>query len=258
MWSNDGKQIAFDTWKGIFGESLTDVHIIVTDSEGKDLKDLGQGAMPSFSPDGKKIAYSKYEPRGVYVMNADGTGEQLIDSEGWCAKWSPKKDELLYTVNDSAGANICVKDLKTGDQRILLKTQYQSIYWGLSWSPDGQWICFNGNGTDVAVVNADGEEKGFKVLISGEDSQVKKVQYYFGWSPDSKQILANMQMDDSKYSLMYLLDREGKTPPKPLAGQDTHRSSGGVAWSPDGKKILGGTRFAPLAPAEKKQAEKSE
>ena len=159
----DGSKISFDCWHSFLGDDYTKSHIYVANSDGSSPRDLGDGTLSSWSPEGKRIAYSRYSPNsGIWVMKADGTDTQLIDAEGWSADWSPKADELAYIL----GANICVCDLKTKKQRNLLDKEYSGIYWGVAWSPDGRWICFQGTlpggGSELALVDAQGQAKGFK------------------------------------------------------------------------------------------------
>ena len=79
-------------------------------------------------------------------MNADGTGRQLIDASGWGSQWSPKRNEIAYTVNEQRRAELVVYDVAKQQRRTLpLENAYSQIYWGLTWSPDGKWICFKGN-----------------------------------------------------------------------------------------------------------------
>jgi uncharacterized protein (TIGR03067 family) len=239
-WSHDGSKITFDCWRSLFGENYGSSHVFVVNSDGSKPKDLGDGTLPSWSPDGKQIVYSRYSStRGIWVMNADGSDNHLIDPDGWSADWSPKKDELAYTVN----TDLCVHDLKTRQRRILLEKEYSQVLWGLSWSPDGQWICFKGNlpdgSSEVAIVHADGQAKGFKVLLPNKAiSGVKEFSGYFSWSPDGKRVIVPMLMEGDANLQLFLLDPEGKTPPQKLAGQDPSVRNYGSSWSPDGKKIV--------------------
>lgn len=140
-WSPDGKKIAVDTWNMLIGDDWPQSHVYVLNADGSSPTDLGDGTLPSWLPDGKRITYSRRNPSGrIWIMNADGSDKQMIDENGWSSDWSPKKDkdEIAFT----SGNNICVLDLKTKQRRMILKKEYNGIYWGIVWSPDGQWICF--------------------------------------------------------------------------------------------------------------------
>ena len=89
-WSCDGSTLAFDAWRSAQGETYVNAHIFVCNADGAQLKDIGVGAMPSWSPDGNRIVFSNYSPRGVWIMNADGTGRELLDADGWGGEWCPK------------------------------------------------------------------------------------------------------------------------------------------------------------------------
>jgi len=240
-WSSDGSKIGFDAWRSIYGENYVAAHLFVCSADGGGLKDLGPGAMPSWSPDGKRITFSCYDPRGVWTMNADGTGRELLDAQGWGAEWRPKRDEISYSVYQSGGANIRVRDLAKGTSRDLLDDRYEQIYWGMAWSPDGQWLAFKGvseQRTELAVVHAEGHGKGFRVLLPKAMPDVKDIMQGFAWSPDSRQILVGLITPDNPARHLYLIDAEGKVPPKPLPGLRKGRWHNDVAWSPDGKHIL--------------------
>ena len=66
-----------------------------------------QTLSPVYSPDGRRIAYFEAngdEFRGIYVMNADGTGDRKIvenffpsSASGTAASWSPDGNRLYYT-----------------------------------------------------------------------------------------------------------------------------------------------------------------
>jgi Tol biopolymer transport system component len=241
-WSPDGSKISFDCWHAFVGDDWGQSHVYVAKADGSSPKDLGDGTLSSWSPDGKRIVYSRYSPNnGIWVMNADGTSPALIDSDGWSADWLPKSDELAYTL----GSNICVYDLKANKRRNLLDKEYSGIYWGLSWSPDGRRICFQGTlpggGSELALVDAEGQAKGFKVLLPSKSaSEMIDFQTCFTWSPDGKQIALSMMMQGDSKTQIYVLDVEGKEPPRRLADQDPNAKNYTPAWSPDGKRIAFG------------------
>ncbi len=160
-WSRDGKRIAFDAWKSVYGEGLNSAHVLLVNADGRGMKDLGPGAMPSWSLDDKQLAFSSYGPdRGVCIMSADGSDRRCVAPDGWGVRWSPKRNELVFTVYDNGHADLCIYDVAKQERRLLLDRAYQRIYWGLAWSPDGAWIAFKGflpeGGAEFAAVSAAG------------------------------------------------------------------------------------------------------
>jgi TolB protein len=241
-WSRDGSKIAFDAWRSLIGENYFNSHVFVVNADGSDMKDLGDGATPSFSPDGKRIAYNRYNPNnGVWIMNADGSDKKRIASEGFCVRWSPKGDELLYGTQDNA--NLCIHDLKSQENRILLKKKYRQVFWGFCWSPDAKWICFKGdlqNGeSQVAMVDPKGEAEGFKVLLpSSEIPGAGNTDSCFSWSPDGKKILVSATLQGDIDQQLYILNLDGKTPLERLPGQNPATKNYFSCWSPDGEKVV--------------------
>ncbi len=243
-WSPDGKLVACDAWNLARGEYYAKGHLTLVPVEGGELTDLGLGGMPSWSPDGKRIAHCRYSPvRGVWIINADGKDEKLIDGDGWGVDWSPVGNEIAYTKSSSSGADIYILDPDTEDRRMLLKTEeYRSIYWNLSWSPDGKSICFIGvraDGTkEVATVSSQGDGKGFKVLFSTKTApQYEALRTIVSWAGSTEQILVSMKGPEDRFRQLYILDAEGEKPPKLFPGQDPDCDNGDMAWSSDGKQI---------------------
>ncbi|MCZ7571280.1 MAG: hypothetical protein M5U01_22260 [Ardenticatenaceae bacterium] len=68
--------------------------IYTVNLDGTDLRQVGAGIDPSWSPDGEQITYADWnEPRGIYVMNADGSNvTRLYDaSETRSPKVEPRR-----------------------------------------------------------------------------------------------------------------------------------------------------------------------
>ncbi len=239
LWSSDGTKIAFDAWKSAVGEDYGDAHVFVVSSDGTLPRDLGPGAMPSWSPRGKRITFSQYSPnQGVWIMNADGSDRQLLDSRGWSSRWSPDGTEIAYVVYGEQ-ANICVYDVIEGQRRLVLDEEhrhYRGISHGFTWSPDGKWLCFRGGRGpeqwEVAIVHADGSRRGFRVRLE------RKIAPNIAWSPDGQRILVPIWTEDTKTHQIYALDCDSDDPPKLLAGQPSTRNNMEMGWSPDGKTIV--------------------
>ncbi len=243
-WSSDGKQIACDAWWPSRGEDYADAHMTLVPVDGSEITDLGSGAMPSWSPDGKRLAFCQYSPnRGVWVMKADGTEQKLIDADGWGVDWSPVGNEIAYTIR-SNGANIRVVDPDTGSARTLLDDgDFSSIYWNLSWSPDGRSICFIGlrpDGTrQVATVSAEGDAEQARVIHPAKQApQYEALRSIVAWDGNTQQILVSMKGPHDRFRQLYVLDAQGKQLPKLLPGQNPEHDNGDMAWSPDGKRAV--------------------
>jgi len=95
-WSPDGTQIAFRLGSASGGA----IHVMNADgSNVRKLTDApGNNRKPTWSPDGKQIAFERDEQ--IFVMNADGTGEQMLtptDSNGdRYPDWSPIGDKIAF------------------------------------------------------------------------------------------------------------------------------------------------------------------
>ncbi len=232
-WSPDGKQIAFDAWRE--PEKFSNVHMFIINADGTGLRDLGAGAMPNFSPDGKRIALSW---SGVHIMNVDGTGKQLIDRSGWGAQWSPDGKMIAF----GKSGNIVVYDLENKESRMILEGDHARLYdynyWNLGWSRDSKHICFKGRRRDnrkneVVVTNVVGSSKGFKVLLKRETNAC------FKWHADGKRILISMQDPMRKIFQLYMVNREEKKPqPRRFVGQAIDAHNLDADWSPDDKWIV--------------------
>jgi hypothetical protein len=110
-WSADGKTVVLDMSHG--PSSTTTV--MMMNADGSDLRNLGLGFMPSFSPDGKQVVFSQ-SGRSIATVNADGSDRKVFASRGWGSKWSPDGKYIAY----ADGRNIVLADPKTKERRNLL------------------------------------------------------------------------------------------------------------------------------------------
>jgi Tol biopolymer transport system component len=159
-WSPNGNQIAYCF------ERHDDVKFIfIINIDGSDDNPLVNGCMPTWSPDGRRIAFeahSRDERNGsinLFVVNVDGSNKVALttdeDAIEMSPAWSPDGKRIAF-VSNSGGIYVVNAD---GSNMIQLTNDQQVEYSEPSWSPDGSKIAFvsDRDGHDnIYVMNADG------------------------------------------------------------------------------------------------------
>lgn len=256
-WSPDGGKIAFDAFRSMAGDGIGDTRIFVVNADGTSLANLGFGAMPSWSPDGKQLTCSQYGMEGgpeygIWVMKADGSGGELIDLSGWGSQWSPKRNEIAYVTQHDDEVRLVVYDLVKRKSRMLpTKNAYSQIYWGHRWSADGKWVCFKGElvegGCEIAIVSAEEGKREFKVIVPNTaQPEASSANSAVGWSGSGREILVATRTKAVPMMRIYIFDVAGVKPPKLFPGIPEEWECFSPASSFDGKKVV----FTAVPPVE--------
>ncbi len=195
-WSPDGSQIVFLSNRddpdpqGCFPKCLYQLYVI--DADGSDEHKLVEAESsihhPDWHPSGEKISFdTEFNLQGdVYVVNADGSGLQLLIEDGFWADWSPDGAQIVFGSNREGNVEIYAADADGSSQRRL--TENGRLDFFPAWSPDGRRIAFaTMEQKQIFVMNADGtDEQQLTYQGLNEDP---------AWSPDGTQIVFQSTRD---------------------------------------------------------------
>jgi len=186
---------------------------------------------PSWSPDGKKMAYVSFERKSaaIYVQTL-ATGERTRVAEfpgiNGAPAWSPDGTKLALTLSKDGSPDIYVLNLSTRSLQKLTKSF--AIDTEPSWSPDGSSIVFTsdrgGNPQLYMVPSQGGQEK--RLTFSGDYNARAS------FSPDGKSIvMVHGNGNDYRIAVMELASRAINV----LTGG---RSDESPSFAPNGTMIL--------------------
>jgi Tol biopolymer transport system component/DNA-binding winged helix-turn-helix (wHTH) protein len=228
--SPDGNQVAFS-----FGEEGKDKCGIYTILIGGDkalrLTTAAGDAYPSWSPDGRRVAFYRYSERGtaIYTVPALGGMEQRLHtgfSGPWAMglDWSPDGKVLAFSEGqeDKNRAWIALLSLADSTTRPLTSPSNQEYDSSPAFSPDGSTLAFvrgivAGVVSDLYVVPAAG---GTPKRLTFDKTWILGS---LAWTPDSREIVFSSTRGG--LGALWRISASGGTP-RPVAGV------GVIAWSP--------------------------
>ncbi len=180
--SPDGTQIAFDSDRE--GERA----VFIADASGKNVRRVsgdGFAAIPSWSPDGRMLAFVRAEPGHPRVWNLwtkdmeSGQMRRLTSyrvGQPWGASWFPDGTRVAY----SHETRLHILDLASGKERVFDSPVTARLVRTPAVSPDGRRVIFqvSQDGTWLLDV-ADGAMR--KVLSDPSAEE-------YSWAPDGRRV----------------------------------------------------------------------
>ena len=223
--------------------SLGNPEIYVMNPDGTDQQRLtyhdGQDNRPSWSPDGRRIAFSRVggSEVDIFLMNADGTELTRLTNQtaagpgARSATWSPDGRRIAF--QSFVRPDIYV--INVDGTGLVNLTNHPARDGFPDWSPDGRKIAFTSNrdGNDeVYVMNADGTDP-VRLTVNARLDTSPRWNLSPEWSPDGRRIAFASDRDGDEE--IYVINADG-TQLRRLTfnpGEDGHPS-----WSPDGRQIV--------------------
>jgi Tol biopolymer transport system component len=206
--------------------------------DGSEQTVIATGSSPSWSGDGKRLAFEKEECSSYnyygYEYSTCHTSINVIDPEtlhlrvlglGSMPAWSPKADAIAFV--GSNGELMVVPSSGIAPRRVTILGGIEASE--PSWSPDGSMIAFScrasGGLSRLCITNADGT--GFRQLTDSTSNTA----YHPAWSPDGTRIA--FTSIGAATNMVALISSSGGEITTLVEGSDP-------AWSRDGSRLVFG------------------
>jgi Tol biopolymer transport system component len=227
-WSPDGTLVAYDTWP--VGKSYNETKLALIRPDGSGQKIIGDGAMPSWSPDGKQLVCHTYDnPQTIVVMTPDGGGLEKVANHWGSPRWMPRGNRI---VSIDTGRDMLLLDLATGTERRILPGNYASQV-GFGIASDGLRICFGDieDGLNLATLDERKMRATVRSLVKGG------IARHCSWSHDDKRVAFGWKPNGQELEQIFVFDFEASAATR-LPGQDAKRNNACPDWSPEGETIV--------------------
>lgn len=220
--------------------------LCVINADGTGLKEFQtttkMNLYPSWSPDGKRIAYTGFETFSnmmgdVFIIDADGSNRKRVTGGSglsFMPAWSPDGKQFLCTVKQGDNFKLHMLNLDGS----LAKEFSGNFCMFCFWSPDGKRIGYSrgesmSDNGHLVLEQADGS--------SNEVLTTVNAMYVGGqgaWSPDGKRIAVMRMSPTLTQGSLLLIEVASKSASKvfdSFAGELREGAFPIAAWSPDGK-----------------------
>jgi Tol biopolymer transport system component/DNA-binding winged helix-turn-helix (wHTH) protein len=191
---------------------------------------------PSFSPDGRQVAFAWTGPAGnnldIYIQSLDGGPPRRLTTDPApddFPQWSPDGSRIAFIRSDI----VHVAPVKGGPETTLTET----VGPGLAWSPDGSLLAVSGRTSDSALVGI--------LLVSATTGQKRRLTTPSGSAMDG---CPAFSWSGSEIAFVRADTTVGDVYVVPVAGGSARRVTSvgvpvkGVTWTPDDRFVVFGAR----------------
>ncbi len=207
--TTDGTLVVYDAWK--VGGDWQDARIVTVNIDGSNARDVTDGVMPSFAPDGKRMVVSRSpkmgkpegaEGQSIWVMDIDGSDKKMIADHGaQGARWSPDGKSLVFfggvDAEGKAAGNNCLRlyDFESETISYVFRPEqspFKTLIQHFDWPKENKrLVAFGGalkkGGSATAVVDVD---EGHKFKIISDESDMRTFHgLSVDWHPAGKHLL---------------------------------------------------------------------
>jgi Tol biopolymer transport system component len=251
-------------WKIVFSDGR-DIYFLSIDGKYKpiEFKDKAFQLYPSFSPDGRRIAFCEIVGMKSSLLISDLNGDNIqilykVDGNIDCVAWAPDGNKILFLTNynsEKASEDICLFDFKTHSIKTLVKELvYAESHYTPSWSPDSRKIVFASMESYILIVD----------IISGDMQKLLKADAP-SWAPDNQVIsfreghsYRKIYPDGSEEYIVegdryFTITPDGEKKNFLFKSEDhqhlwgiTRGAKAPLVWSPDGRFILFFTHYSAI------------
>ena len=158
VFSPTGEQILFVSDREVIRGDL-----YLMDADGSNMrkifKTLARRNHPTWSPDGKRIAYARPNDHAIYIATIEGKEETplaQVGKNGGDPDWSPDGTEIVFVSSvgtpRESGGTLRIINVETGKQETLLPDELPLMA-APDWAPSGDRIVFSWLNRDVHDIN---------------------------------------------------------------------------------------------------------
>ena len=218
--SPDGNFVAY-TATGPEPTNTADLWVKAVDGDAsQQLTDtpLAHEANPSWSPDGRYIAFHRQEKtinRGVFLISPLGGAERRVSDTGAAPSWTPDSRALVLSVPTTSGIAVFEQVIETGARRQVTTPPAGFRDHAAKVSPDGKWLAFARSSTRLLGQSA------LFVAPRGA-SEARRLTDWAGgvggleWTPDGREILYPQMVTSGVR--VFRLAADGATAPRDVPG----------------------------------------